>query len=365
MAVKPRCLASGIKPSGLPEFIEKLELLKNIKGIAFRQAGQIVMTAKRELIGNLDILPFPAWDLLPMDKYMPLANQYKRTPIVNMVVIRGCPFNCSFCSNNSVFGRQIRAMSPRRVIEQIRHVMENYGTREISFWDDMMTANKGWMYEFCDGLINGKIDITWTCYSRVDCVDKNLLKKMKAAGCWNIFFGYESGNQELLNNINKGTTLAQIEEANRLCQELGIEIRASFMLALPGETPAMARKTIDFAKKLNPDYAQFCITTPYPGTKLFETVAKYGSLTKDFSEYNIWNAVFVPFGYKDREQIESMEKVAMKSFYLRPRYIWGRLKKINSFEDVKRYLKGFRFLIGFVSQKEKSRRSVGLFLSVN
>ncbi len=332
-------------------FLNNYNILSSVKGIVFRHGKEIVITPPRELIQNLDELPFPAWDLLSMNKYIPLANQYKRTPVINMVVIRGCPFNCSFCSNNSVFGRKIRAMSPKRVVEQIRHVMENYGIREISFWDDMMTANKKWIYEFCDLLIKDKIDITWTCYSRVDCVDEEMLRRMRKAGCWNIFFGYESGCQELLNNIGKGTTLKQIEIANMLCKKVGIEIRASFMIALPGETPEMAKKTIAFAKKLNPDYAQFCITTPYPGTKLFEEAPKYGILNKNFSEYNIWNAVFVPYGYKNKEEIEAMEKMAMKEFYLRPKYIWGRLKKINSWEDIKRYLKGFRFFLGFLDKK--------------
>lgn len=339
------------------DFLNNYDVLADIKGIAFRHKKEIIITPKRGLIQNLDELPFPAWDLLSMDKYIPLANQYKRTPVINMVVIRGCPFNCSFCSNNSVFGRKIRAMSPQRVVEQIRHVMRNYGIREISFWDDMMTANKRWMHEFCDLLIKNKIDITWTCYSRVDCIDEEILRHMKKAGCWNIFFGYESGCQELLNNINKGTTLKQIENANILCKKVGIEIRASFMIALPGETPEMAKRTIDFAKKLNPDYAQFCITTPYPGTKLFEEAPKYGNLTKNFSEYNIWNAVFVPYGYKNKDEIEIMEKKAMKEFYLRPKYIWGRLKKINSWEDIKRYLKGFRFFIGFVGKKTNKKNN--------
>ncbi|MEK7116796.1 MAG: radical SAM protein [Patescibacteria group bacterium] len=333
------------------DFLNNYKLLLSIKGIAFKRREEIIITPKREPVQNLDELPFPAWDLLPMEKYIPLANQYKRTPVINMVVIRGCPFNCSFCSGNSVFGRKIRAMNPRRVVEQIRHVMKNYGVREISFWDDMMTANKKWMREFCDLLIKNKTDITWTCYSRVDCVDEEILCRMKKAGCWNIFFGYESGCQELLNNINKGTTLKQIENANTLCKKVGIEIRASFMIALPGETPEMAKKTIDFAKKLNPDYAQFCITTPYPGTKLFKDAPKYGTLAGNFSEYNIWNAVFVPYGYKDKKEIEAIERKAMREFYLRPKYIWGRLKKINSWEDIKRYLKGFRFFVGFISKK--------------
>jgi len=122
------------------------------------------------------------------------------------------------------------------------------------------------------------------------------------------------------------------------------------MIALPGETPELAQKTINFAKKLNPDYAQFCITTPFPGTKLYNEVEKYGKLTKNFSEYNIWKPVFVPYGYKNRKEIEKMEKRAMNQFYLRPRYILSKAMKINSIEDIKRYTKGLRLLLGFIKK---------------
>lgn len=324
--------------------------LKHVNGIAFKEEDRIIINKPRELISNLDELPYPARELLPMKKYLPLPNQYKRKPVIHMVVIRGCPYNCSFCSNNKVFGRKIRARSPEKVIEEIRYVMKKYNAKEISFWDDMMTTNKEWINKFCDLLIKDKTDITWTCYARVDSVDEPMLRKMKRAGCWNIFFGFESGVQELLNNINKGITLKQIEEANRLCKKIGIEVRASFMIALPGENPALARKTIEFAKRLNPDYAQFCITTPYPATSLYENAEKYGTLIEDFSKFNIWEPVFVPKGYKNAEQIKEMEKKAMKEFYIRPAYIFSRIRKINSLEDIFRYIKGLRFLLGFVSK---------------
>lgn len=329
------------------KFLSDSDSLSKINGISFRGSQKIVVTAPRELIPDLDVLPLPARDLLPMEKYIPLPNQYKHLPIIHMVVIRGCPFSCYFCSNNSVFGRKIRARSPRKVVDEIKHLIQRYGAKDISFWDDMMTANKSWINEFCELLIDEKVNITWTCYSRVDTVTKELLQKMYDAGCWNIFFGYESGNQDLLDNIGKGITLQQIENANRWCKEVGIEIRASFMLALPGETPEKAVKTIDFAKRLNPEYAQFCITTPYPGTKLFNDAVKYGKLDKNYSNYNIWEPVFVPFGYKDETEIKQMEKRAIHEFYLRPACVLNHLSRIRSFEDAWRYLKGARFLIGF------------------
>ncbi len=329
-------------------FIRDYKLLSSIKGAAYRKGKKVIINAPRELIQDLDKLPFPARHLLPMKKYIPLPNQYKRKPVVHITAIRGCPFNCAFCSNNAIFGRRIRAKSPERLVEEIKYVIKKYGAKEISFWDDSITINRKWLMDFCDLLIKDKIDITWTAYSRVDRVDEELLRKMKKAGCWNLFFGYESGCQELLDNIKKGITLEQIRRANALCKKVGIEIRASFMLALPGETPKLAQKTIDFAKELNPDYVQFEVTTPYPATELFYMAKDYGTvLHKDFSKYSMWEPVFIPHGYKDAEQVRKTSRRAMREFYLRPRYILSRIMKINSFEDIVRYAKGLRFIIGF------------------
>jgi len=334
------------------KFLNNIESLKQINGIAFIDKRKLVVTKERERIDNLDSLPLPAWDLFPMKKYRPLPNQYKREPVANLIVIRGCPYHCSFCSSGHFFGRRVRSMSPERVIELIAHLIKTYGTKDLSFWDDMLTLNKAWMHKLCSLMIKKKLDITWTCFARVDSVDYKLLKHMKKAGCWNIFFGFESGNQELLDNIGKGITLEQIETANALCKKVGIEVRASFMLALPGETPELARKTIDFAKKLNPDYVQFSITTPYPGTKLYSDVKKYGRLNTKFSEFHGWKAVFIPYGYKSSREIEELERNAMREFYLRPAYILGRFKKINSWQDVKRYTHGLRFFLGFTGKKK-------------
>ena len=239
-------------------------------------------------------------------------------------------------------------MSPARVIAEIKHLMERYGAREISFWDDTMTIRKDWMMEFCDRLISEGIDITWTCYGHVNTITEELLFKMKKAGCFNIFYGYESGDQGLLDMVDKGTTLDRIRQVNQWTKEAGIEIRASFMLGLPGETPELARKTIDFAIELDPDYAQFSLTTPYPGTSLWHQAKNYGNLKTDFSEYHGWSAVFLPSGYKNREELLSMEKEAMRRFYFRPRYILNKLKKINGMVDLIRYIKGFRFALGFL-----------------
>ena len=341
--------------------VELMDLIKNNKinkenlskvdGIVFRDNEEIIKTKPRKPIEDLDSLPFPARHLLPMEKYIPLPNQYKRKPLVHMIMIRGCPYQCSFCSNNQVFGRKIRYPSPEKAVSEIKHVIEKYGAKEISFWDDMITVNKEWLNKFCDLIIENKLDIVWSCYARVDSVTSEILKKMKQAGCWNIFYGIEAGDQQLLDNINKGITLEQSRNAVRWAKEVGIEVRGSFMLCLPRETPELARKTIKFAIELDPDYAQFSLTTPYPGTKLYEEARKYGRLDENFGRYDIWEPVFLPFGYKNEEEAKKIQKEAFRRFYIRPKYILGRIKKINSFSDIKRYIDGFRFLTGFLKKK--------------
>jgi magnesium-protoporphyrin IX monomethyl ester (oxidative) cyclase len=148
--------------------------------------------------------------------------------------------------------------------------------------------------------------------------------------------------------IDKKITLEQIRQVSKWTKDAGIEVRASFMIALPGETPEMAKKTIDFAISIDADYAQFSITTPFPETKLYEDAKKHGIVLNDFSKYNLWEPVFIPFGYKDKKEIEDIGKLAVRKFYFRPRYIIGRIKKIRSFSDFVRLMNGLSMAIGFV-----------------
>lgn len=330
-------------------FLADTARLRVVTGILFREGEKVVRTLPRAVIEDLDSLPLPARDLLPMERYIPLPNQYKRVPVVHMVTIRGCPYVCTFCDQA---GTGARSSSPERTVAEIRECVERYGAREISFWDDTMTFNKKWMREMCERLIAEKLDVVWSCYCAVKTVDKPLLEIMKAAGCWNIFYGYETGVPELMKNIGvdkKNGNADRIREVNRWTKEAGIEVRGSFMLGLPGETPELAEQTIRFAIELDPEYAQFSITTPYPGTRLYDEIraGKWGRLTtEDFSEFQGWNVVFLPDGYKSKEEVWSMERKAFRSFYFRPSYIIKRILAIRSREDLKRYWNGFRALVG-------------------
>lgn len=302
-------------------------------------------------VKDLNTLPYPARHLVDMKKYTSLPNTYKTSPnVFQMVTSRGCPYTCTFCFDAKGTFRQ---RSVENVIGELKLLRDDYGIREVAFWDDIMTLNKKWMHDFCDAVEKEFPDLVWSCYTRLNLVDKPLLVHMKKAGCWNIFFGIEAGDQELLDNMKKLMTLDQMKQAVRWVQEAGIEIRGSFMVGLPGETPEKARKTIAFAIELDPDYAQFSITTPYPGTELWNSAEKWGTLDKTFKDYHGWSPVFVPFGYKNQKELMDIHKEAFRRFYMRPKYVMKRISRIRSWNDIKRYMNGARVVLGMIG-KEKS-----------
>jgi len=326
-----------------------LELVKNnkpdnVKGVVFKNGQDIITNERREPVMNLDDLPFPARHLLPMDLYESGVSLSKRKPQATMITSRGCPYNCSFCSK-TVFGRTYRVRSPKNVVEEIEYLIDEYKVKEISFWDDIWGLDRSWAVNVCNLLIEKKLDLTWSCESRVNLVDLEKLRLMKKAGCWNIFFGIETGNQDLLDLINKGTTLEQARNAVKWAKKAGIEVRANFMLALPGETPEKAMKTIKFAKELNADFVKFNITTPYPDTKLYEQAKEYGTLEQSLDKFTNYFPVFVPKGYKSKEEILEMRKRAFREYYFRVGYILRRFLKIRSFGEFVRHIKGIKAVV--------------------
>lgn len=333
----------------LDVFFEK-EKWKNIKGIGFKDSNNIVITPQRPYIDDLDSIPKPARHLFDNNLYCALPNQYIKKPNTVMLTSRGCPFKCTFCFQGGKFGPKFRRHSVDRVISEIKDLQSNYNIKEITFWDDIFTLNKKWVFEFCDRLTKERINIAWTCLGRINTITKELLEKMAEAGCWSIFYGIETGNQELLDVINKGFTLDECRRVVKWTHEAGIETRGSFMLALPGETPEMAQKTIDFAIELDLTYAQFLPTYPEPGTVLYEKAVEKGKFIKYEGRTK---AAYVPEGYKNPQEVESMVRSAYRQFYLRPGYFMKHLKKLHRIEDMKRYYNGFKFALGLMIKNIK------------
>ncbi|MBW3015172.1 B12-binding domain-containing radical SAM protein [Candidatus Woesearchaeota archaeon] len=323
----------------------KNEDLSQVKGIYYRDdSGNIINTGPAPTLKNLDDLPMPARHLLDNSIYCPLPNQYKKTPVTTIVTSRGCPYGkCAFCYQAGIKAQTYRRHSPERIIKEIKLLVEDYGIKEIAFWDDNFLINELWISKFCRLLKDSNLNIVWSCIARVDTTTRKMLEEISKAGCWSIFYGLESGNQELLDNIQKGITLQQIRETIKATHEFGIETRCSFMLALPGETPEKAMNTINFAIELDCTYAQFMPTHPEFGTRLYELALKTGQINQYKGRTT---ATFVPKGYKDSKEVEDIVKRAHRKFYFRPKYVLKHLMKIKGIDDIRRIYEGVKFISG-------------------
>ena len=197
-------------------------------------------------------------------------------PVDTMSVLRGCPYKCAYCETRELWGTTCRAFSPQRVVDEIKHLVENYGSRGIYFVGDNFTINKKRASELCGLIVENKIDIKWTCETRVDLISKELLVDMKSAGCQTIFFGVESGSPLIQQKLNKNIDLQEVERTFELCRQIGIKTATSFMLGIPGETVNDMQATFKFAKRLKADWCQFNIYIACPGSRLYDEVISQG-----------------------------------------------------------------------------------------
>jgi anaerobic magnesium-protoporphyrin IX monomethyl ester cyclase len=327
--------------------------LSEIKGVGYRENGKDIFTPDRPRLNNLDDIPKVDRNFFKEGGYIPLPQRYNRLPTFNLVVSRGCPYACTFCFEAGRFGLKYRSQSVERVIDEIKYLQEEFGAREINFWDDIFLVNKKWIYEFCDALERENIDITWTCESRVDHVNPELLKRINEVGCYSIFYGFEAGSDKLLKSMKKGTTVEQNRQAAQWSADAGIAIRASFILGLPEETPEEGQKTIDFALGLpNVDALTFSFATPHPGTELYESVKHEILMDEDqyiheLTKYTQWELTYVAPAYRGREHLlHEMKQEAYRKFYFSPKYIFKKIASIRSFSDVARYYNGLKLAIG-------------------
>ncbi|WP_148689086.1 B12-binding domain-containing radical SAM protein [Methanopyrus sp. SNP6] len=305
-------------------FIDGVKTLSEVLGITYREEDDIVRAPDRPLIRDLDALPFPARHLLPMDKYTFFGA---KTTATTMVSSRGCPVGCDFCASSAMHGHKLRMHSAERVVSEMAHVHENYGSNIIAFVDDTFTYDRRRVEEICRLIVESGLDVTWGCAARVDTIDRELLELMREAGCSVLFFGVESGSQEVLDNVGKGFTVEQTKKAFQLCREFGIVTVASAVIGLPGETHRSARQTIKFLKEIDPDYAVVSVATPYPGTKFYKEAVEKGLIEEEsWDKYTLTDPV-VRTTELSLEDVKKYQKRAMIGFYLRPRYLIRRLKE--------------------------------------
>ena len=333
----------------LDHFTTGRPALPDILGIVRREEKEIIQNPPRLNVRDMDDIPFLPYELLEMEHYVPPPSNYRVLPTYALNVSRGCPYHCSYCDVR-VHGRKMRYMSVDKAIDHMKHLKDSFGMKGILFLDSIMTVNRKFTIELCKRMIEEKLDLQWACSTRVNCVDSELLDWMKWAGCWNISFGLESGNDESLKAMHKATTVDQAREAVAMAKKTGIQVTGFFILCLPGEDEEMSMNTIRFAKELKMDTSVFFLPVPFPGTELYKVCEEIGGLKEniDWEDYKQWIDPSDPLWVNPlvgKERMVKLFNYSIRTFYLSPGTLWRAARNIKSFTELKKYLKGFHSIL--------------------
>ncbi|RLG72896.1 MAG: B12-binding domain-containing radical SAM protein [Methanobacteriota archaeon] len=306
------------------ELVEKFEKdgkLEDVKGLAFTRNGVVVVTKPREPV-NLDQLPTPARHLLSAE-YSFLGRKMR---VFHVMASRGCPYGCIYCCSSYFWGRRVRLRSPEKVVDEIEEGVRGR-TRNVVFTDDELTIVKPWLIKLTNLIRERGLDIIYACGSRVDHVDREVLRALRLSGCKTVYYGVESADQRTIDKIGKKTKVHQAKKAFSLTKEEGIDPVGSFILGFPWETLDDMMRTISFAIHLKPVYAQFTLATPYPGTPLRSLAQKYGLLVdNNWEHYTTLRAVMKGFNFSIREA-QKMLTTAYKMFYSRINFIFDQIRR--------------------------------------
>jgi anaerobic magnesium-protoporphyrin IX monomethyl ester cyclase len=322
------------------ELIDALEHKKDVDtvdGICYRKGNSVVITKPRQKIKDLDSIPFPARNLLPMDRYYSFISRRKNYAII--ISSRGCSFQCIFCEQRT---GDIRYRSPKNVVDEFEECVRKYGVKEVDVFDPLFTMSKRRVIEICDELVRRDLGVIWSCRSRVDTADDETLAAMKRAGCYRIYYGIESGDEGILKNIRKFTKIQKVRETISLTKKHGILAFGYFIFGSPGDTERTIRKSIDLSLELPLDFAQFNRLSTLPGTPL------YAELKKEIG-YDYWKS-YVQGKMKEKplprvgckmsdKELDRLIGEAYRRFYFRPKVIINTLINIRSFQEIGRYAK--------------------------
>jgi anaerobic magnesium-protoporphyrin IX monomethyl ester cyclase len=309
----------------LLELVQKVEAgesFGDVLGITYRKDGKIVRNPDRPYIEDLDSLPFPARHLWPMER----LREYE--DILYLAASRGCVFWCEFCATVRMHGRKFRMRSPKNIVDELEFLHKTYGVNKFTFCDDAFTVDQARIEELCREITDRKLKIQWNCGTRVDMVTRELLAKMKEAGCISVWFGVESGSQQVLDAMKKGISTEQTIRVLGWVRELELKPVPNVILGFPGETKETAWKTIKFVEKISPDEVGFYnVATPFPGTPMYDLVKKSGWLrVTDFDKYDTTVPIFET-PWLSMKELREIREQAFHHFYLRPTYLLNNLRK--------------------------------------
>jgi anaerobic magnesium-protoporphyrin IX monomethyl ester cyclase len=311
----------------------------SIPGVGYRLDGKGTSGAPRKNIKDLDSLPFPAYHRLPdfpKRYYLPLFS-YPKAPNTSMISSRGCPYQCSYC-DRSVFKSGFRANSPEYVHAHLEYLHRDFGIRHVFFYDDLFTFDRARIESLCILKEKKKLPVTYNCIARLEHVDGELLALLKRSGCWQVNFGIESGDAELLGKHRKAYDLDEVRRKLMMVRKAGLRVKGLFMIGLPGETEVSIRRTMDYALSLPLDEINVTKFTPFPGAPVYKTIREHGEFTEDWSAMNCMNFVFVPRGLT-LERLEGLYNEFIRRFYRRTRIHWGYTKMLwQSPDSIARFL---------------------------
>lgn len=333
--------------------------ISKVKGIIYRSNKEIIFNGYRERIVNLDSLPFPAYNLLDMKKYrLKLhhiwSNEYfEYSPYTNLFTSRGCPKNCTFCGMRSIWGNNIYLRSAEKVLDEVDILVNKYNIRCIEISDSCLLFEKTRTNKLLDGLILRDYDVNFSCMLRVDSVDEETLRKMRKAKFRLLRFGVESGCQQILDAMNKGYTISQIEDAFKIAHRVGIAVTACVIVGYPGETKTTFKETMRFLKKIKPTAVDFYVATPLVGTQLFRQATEKGYISN--SQWANWS-FFPEEPVLNTPELSSADlmklfKKAYSSFYFSPHFVFQCIKNLHYPGRISFYYSGFRALILILLKK--------------
>jgi radical SAM superfamily enzyme YgiQ (UPF0313 family) len=314
----PRTLDTG---GGRPD-------LAFMKGLVWRRGNEVVVNPDRPFVADLDDLPLPLYELLPLQKYlMPLI----KGPFCFVVTSRGCPAGCTYCIKHVSYGPTMRLRSPAKLLEEIQ-VLHGLGVRHVHMYADLFTVNRDQVVGLCRAILDAGLRITWTCNSRVDFVDREMLQLMAKSGCFYIAWGLESASKEILAHARKGVDPDRARQALQWAREAGIKNWGYFIIGLPGETERTIKDTIAFSKALPLDIALFHIAAPYPGTPFFNEVVKNGWFRPGvrWEEVDMDESTVLDYPGLPAERLEYWQKRAFREWALRPGPMMNYLKMLLS-----------------------------------
>ena len=330
-AIKEGCfdiIAIGEGDTALPELLSPSGV-KNVAGIMYRElsSGKMIRTPGRKPAHDLNSLPYPSWGLFTLNKYKHSRLSSRRNPVGLIETSRGCAFQCSFC-NKLIFGSEHRVKDPKRAVDEMEYMLK-CGFKEVHIADDSFTQRIDWAKEVCVEIIRRNLKFPWSLLNgvRVDTVDREFFKLAKRAGCWQVGFGIESGDQDVLNKVNKKIKLSQVKNAVKYAGEARVDTLGFFILGLPGETERSMKSTIKFAKSLPLSMAKFDLCIPYPGTPYYKELKLAGRIrSEDWSKYNCHQIEEPLFDHPNLPwaTINIYYKKAFREFYLRWNYILRR-----------------------------------------